>query len=383
VTSDLAPHPPRSATPVMRTPRTVDVEITGRCNLRCAYCYFHDDRVPEHRDVSTPEWLRFIDELGGCGVMRVRIGGGEPFLRRDLPVLIQRVVANRMRFSLVSNGSRITDAVAALIGSTRRCDFVQISVDGSSAATHDILRGPGSFLGAIRGIRVLQRHGVPVTARLTTHHRNIDDLEAAARFLLEDLELDWISTNAACELGASRMDPLGISMTPADHQGALNVMRMLDVRYGDRIEALAGPMRESRVWPEVLRRSDQKLPPLPREGALTGCQTMHSTIAVRSDGSYLPCIMMRLVPIGVINHDSLIDVWQNSPVLREMRHRESIRLSDFECCHGCSHVPYCRGGCPAAAHSLTGKFNYPDTTTCLRQAVRDGLTLEMEDIRTH
>jgi MoaA/NifB/PqqE/SkfB family radical SAM enzyme len=45
----------------MRTPRSVEIELTARCNLRCTYCHFFDNPSVEHRDVSTGERLQFFD----------------------------------------------------------------------------------------------------------------------------------------------------------------------------------------------------------------------------------------------------------------------------------------------------------------------------------
>ena len=77
-------------------------------------------------------------------------------------------------------------------------------MDGSRPEIHDACRGQGSFAAAVRGIRTLQRHGVPVTVRVTIHRHNVHDLEATARFLLEELGLPSFGTNAAGYLGACR-----------------------------------------------------------------------------------------------------------------------------------------------------------------------------------
>ena len=69
---------------VMRTPRTVDIDLTARCNLRCRYCYFFDNPAVEYHDLPTEEWLRFFDELGRCAVMDVCLAGGEPFIARSV-----------------------------------------------------------------------------------------------------------------------------------------------------------------------------------------------------------------------------------------------------------------------------------------------------------
>src|SRR5512141_3000537 len=162
---------------LMRTPRTLDIELTPRCNLRCRYCYFFNNPAVVYRELPTDEWLKFFNELGSLGVMNVVLAGGEPFMRDDLPVLLEGIVRNRMRFSLLSNGALIDDEIAAFIAGTRRCDCVQVSVDGACAAVHDSCRGKDSFDGAIRGIHTLQRHRVNVAVRATIHRNNVNDLE--------------------------------------------------------------------------------------------------------------------------------------------------------------------------------------------------------------
>jgi SynChlorMet cassette radical SAM/SPASM protein ScmE len=145
MTASLTSEAGQAPEVVMCTPRKLDIDITARCNLRCRYCYFFHNPAVEYRDLPTEEWLKFFDELGALGVMDVTLAGGEPFIREDLTTLLEGIVRNRMRFTLLSNGALIDDGMAAFIARTGRCDCVQISVDGSCAAVHDTCRGKGSF----------------------------------------------------------------------------------------------------------------------------------------------------------------------------------------------------------------------------------------------
>ncbi len=109
-----------------------------------------------------------------------------------------------MRYSLLSNGTLITDEMAAFLKQTGRCNYVQVSIDGSGPSPHDKSRGSGNFAKAVAGIRTLQQHQVPVAVRITINRYNVDDLEAMARLLLEDLNLLSFSTNSAGYLGLCR-----------------------------------------------------------------------------------------------------------------------------------------------------------------------------------
>ena len=146
--------------------------------------------------------------------MDVTLAGGEPFFRKDLKQLIEGIVANRMRFNILSNGTLITDEMANFFSSTGRCNGVQVSIDGSKPETHDACRGKGNFNRAMEGIRCLKKNNVPVQVRVTIHRYNVSDLEAIAELLLEEIGLPGFSTNAASFMGLCRqiVDQVGLSV---------------------------------------------------------------------------------------------------------------------------------------------------------------------------
>ncbi len=371
-----ADNPGNVAAPrVMRTPRSVDINLTSRCNLRCRYCYFFNNPAVEYRDLPTEEWLQFFDELGALGVMNVILAGGEAFMRDDIRTLVDGVVRNRMRFSFLSNGALITDEIASFIADTRRCDYVQISVDGSRAETHDAARGKGSFEGALRGIRTLQRHQVPIAVRLTIHRYNVHDLEATARFLLEDLGLPSFGTNSAGYLGTCRLHAGEIMLTTAERQLAMTTLLRLAGKYAGRISAAAGPLAEGQMWRRMEDARANQAPAFDNGGRLTACGCPDRQVAVRADGVIIPCNMLAHIELGRINRDSLAEVWQHASALNDLRQRKAIPLSGFPLCAGCDYTSYCTGNCPGLAVTLTGKVNHPSPDACLRRYLQDGGTL--------
>ena len=75
------------------------------CNLRCLYCSHFSSAGDVESDLPAAEWTQFFEELNRCAVLDVTLCGGEPFLRKDLRELIESIVANRMRFSILTNGT--------------------------------------------------------------------------------------------------------------------------------------------------------------------------------------------------------------------------------------------------------------------------------------
>lgn len=81
--------------PFGRNIEYVRLSVTDRCDLRCFYCMpqgFSDFETPEHW-LTFDEIERVIGAFGRLGVHRVRITGGEPLVRKDLPVLASRLAA--------------------------------------------------------------------------------------------------------------------------------------------------------------------------------------------------------------------------------------------------------------------------------------------------
>lgn len=357
---------------VMRTPRSLTIEITARCNLRCRYCYFFNNPSMVYRDLPTDEWLSFFDELGSLGVMKVTLAGGEPFIREDLPALIEGIVRNRMRFSFLSNGGLINDEIAAFLARTGRCEYVQVSVDGSRAEIHDTCRGKGSFDGAIRGIRTLQRHGIYVAVRTTIHRSNVHDLENIAHFLLDELALPDFGTNAAGYMGTCCENADDVLLNLEERKEAMSTLLRLNTKYNGRISSNAGPLTDARMWRRMDEALEQNKPAFHNGGRLTACGCTSNKISVRADGTIIPCNMLAHVELGHINHDSLAKIWQNSPALNQLRNRHTIPLAGFEFCSGCSYMPYCTGNCPGLAYTLTGKVDHPSPDACLRRFLKEG-----------
>jgi GTP 3',8-cyclase len=94
------------------------VSVTDRCNLRCQYCMPEPDYawLPRESILDFEEIAILVDVLTSLGVDRVRITGGEPLLRRDLPRLVE-MLASRPAITdlaLTTNGVLLADQAATL-----------------------------------------------------------------------------------------------------------------------------------------------------------------------------------------------------------------------------------------------------------------------------
>lgn len=352
---------------IMSSPKHVDIAITGKCNLACQYCFYADEMVARG-DLPTERWLAFFEELGSLGVMSVTLTGGEVFTRPDLFTLIDGIIANRMRYSLLSNGTLITEETLKQfeIGKRRqRLDSIQISVDGSSAAVHDLSR-PKSFARALRGLKLLKQAGYPVTVRVTINRHNVDDLENVARLLLEEVGLPSFGTNEAYACGATDRTEEGVILTPAQREQAMRVLTELSEQYNNRIAAQAGPLvlaRELKTMDEMLAKGQTSRP---GRGKLTSCGGVFQQIAVNHDGTIVPCNILSTVVMGRVGQDSLQELWLNHPEMLRLRQRREISLESLATCRGCAYQGFCSGGCPGGALYANGDYNTRNPESCYR-----------------
>ncbi len=132
------------------------VSVTDRCNLRCRYCMPEDDYVwlPRRSILTFEETDRLVRVFTGLGASKVRLTGGEPLLRHDLPELVRQLARNGAiaDLALTTNGLLLARNAAALrdAGLTR----ITVSLDtlrpermlefAKSARHAEVLEGIGA-----------------------------------------------------------------------------------------------------------------------------------------------------------------------------------------------------------------------------------------------
>jgi GTP 3',8-cyclase len=98
--------------------RSLRLSVTDRCNLRCQYCMPEPDYawLPRESILTFEEIGTLMDVFTRLGVDRVRITGGEPLLRRDLPELIEQLAAKPAirDLALTTNGVLLEDQAQTL-----------------------------------------------------------------------------------------------------------------------------------------------------------------------------------------------------------------------------------------------------------------------------
>ena len=191
----------RLVQPLLRTLETAGhplrylfLEITQRCNLRCRHCGSDCGRETRHAELSTDEWLAFLDELARRFDRRkvaLVVTGGEPLCRPELDRILDRLRERGFVWGMVTNGWALSPRnVERLLRSN--VASITVSLDGLRSS-HDWLRGvDGSFERALAGIRLLAKAGLPFFDVVTcANPRNLDELPAVGELLRAAGVHDW------------------------------------------------------------------------------------------------------------------------------------------------------------------------------------------------
>jgi len=95
----------------------VRLAVTDRCNLRCTYCMPENVRYVQKKELLTfEEMYRLVHLLSTMGISKVRITGGEPFLRKDISNFINQInkIENIEQIHMTTNGVLLEPHLAHL-----------------------------------------------------------------------------------------------------------------------------------------------------------------------------------------------------------------------------------------------------------------------------
>ncbi len=120
-----------------RVVRNIRISVTNRCNLRCFYCHREGVKGSE-KEISGERIAEIAWAFYKCGVRKVKLTGGEPLLRKDIPEIIQNLPPFR-EVSMTTNGILLADKAYEL----KECglDRVNVSLDTLDAEKYRKITG--------------------------------------------------------------------------------------------------------------------------------------------------------------------------------------------------------------------------------------------------
>ncbi len=155
------------------------ISVTDRCNFRCVYCMPPQGvpHVSHERIMRYEEIAAFVQVAAAQGIRKVRITGGEPLVRADLPRLVEMIsgIEGIEDVSLTTNGILLEKYASALAGAGLR--RVNVSLDTLNAEKFALITRGGDLNKVLRGIEAAEACGLSPIKINTVIMRGINDDE--------------------------------------------------------------------------------------------------------------------------------------------------------------------------------------------------------------
>jgi heme b synthase len=327
-------------------------EITRRCNLRCVHCRSSSEmEVSDHPDFSTEEGYRVLDDIAGFAKPVVVLSGGEPLLRNDVFDLARHGTRKGLRMCLATNGTLVTPEICEKI-SDAGIKMVSLSLDGATADVHDAFRRQsGAFAGTIRAARLFKEHDIGFLINSSFTKRNQDQIPHVYRLAKELGATAWyMFMIVPTGRGEEIMEDL---ISPEDYE------ELLDWHYemekGEE-DLLVRPTCAPHYYRVRLQKAKEEGGGVRHRtlkfstGGAKGCLAGQLIALIDVDGNVLPCSYFPL-PAGNIRKQSIKEIWERSPLFRELRDFSAYKGR----CGSCEYIRVC-GGCRARAYAVTGDY---------------------------
>ena len=166
---------------------TVWFQVAGTlCNLQCRHCFISSSPTNRSHDfMSRDEVRRYLAEAEAMGVRDYYFTGGEPFLHKDLDVILEYALRAGPS-SVLTNATLITEERASSLAELERASRysleMRVSLDGLTAAMNDPIRGEGTFDATVEGLRVLSGAGFLPIVTVAQSWDNLEDARLRADF---------------------------------------------------------------------------------------------------------------------------------------------------------------------------------------------------------
>lgn len=151
-------------------------EITKKCNLFCVHCISANGAGKE---LNTCNIFKVIDILSNWGCKEIYLTGGEPLMRGDIFKILHKIKRKDIKLGLLTNGILVDKKNIREI--KKYVDEIGVSLDGSSPAVNDKIRGDGSFVKILAAISLIKQYEIPLTLFTTLNKVNYTDFENILR----------------------------------------------------------------------------------------------------------------------------------------------------------------------------------------------------------
>jgi len=296
--------------------------------MYCDHCY-RDAGCKAEDELNTAEARTMLGQIAKAGFKIMIFSGGEPLMRTDIVELVAYAASLGLRPVFGTNGTLLTLELAQQLKDAGAMGM-GISLDSLDKKKHDEFRKfPGAWDGAVRGMKICKKVGLPFQIHTTIMDWNSDEVEAITDF--------------AVELGAVAhhfffLVPTGRAVSIEEESLKAEAYEEVLTRIMKKQQTVNIELKPT-CAPQFMRIAKQM-------GVNTrfsrGCLAGTSYCIIGPKGQVQPCAYLN-IPLGDVRETSFDEIWKNNEVLKTLR-----TLEYKGGCGSCEYKQAC-GGCRARA----------------------------------
>lgn len=288
-------------------------------------------------ELSTQEILTLIEDMSDFGCQSIALTGGEPFLRKEWPLFLQKINSLDMQAIFMTNAMLINDDVLDILKLYPNT-AIGISLDGPDKETHDYIRGiSGIFEHFCNIVPKLKEIGIYVAIPTTVMQSNYDKLDDILNLLIS-LGVDAWQLQI---VKPSERLPKDELLTEKQYYDLAKKITEYRENYLDKINIMES---------DCIGYFSQLQPKLHIQN-WRGCECGIYSVSIEADGNVKGCPNMNNSE-GNIKTRPFKEIWADHNSFKYNRSPQIESLKGY--CNECKHKYICRGGCPTNPRTQQG-----------------------------
>ena len=342
-------------------------DFTHKCNLNCKHCYSNAGKS-EEKELKTKEALDIVDQLADFGVTALAFSGGEPLSRADFFEVARHAVNKGLYVSVATNGTLLTKENVKKIKKAG-INYVEISIDGASAKTHDSFRGvPGAFNHAITGLGNCVKEDLCACIATTATKNNLQEIPEIID-LAERIGAERFTYFNFVPTGRGR-DLYNQDISPEEREELLSYL-LNRITKGSKVTILTTAPQLARLAVECQRNGKEIAMSMAHMQTIKvnkkavsladfigGCGAGRLYCSLSPYGDVHPCVFLP-INVGNLKNRKFKEIWLTSSIFNLFRDRSTLKGA----CGFCDFRDIC-GGCRARANAYNSDI-LPSDPGCI------------------
>ncbi|MGA1981295.1 MAG: TIGR04053 family radical SAM/SPASM domain-containing protein [Acidobacteriaceae bacterium] len=330
-----------------RNPLLVYWEMTQACPLACRHCRAEAVSTAHPGELTHTESLDLLRQIAAFDTKpHLILTGGDPLQRADLYDIIDE--ARRLGLTVSVTPAATAELTTEVFAKLKEhgIDSVGLSLDGSSAARHEAIRGvTGCFGWTIDAIRKAAEAGFPIQVNTLVSEETADDLPAIYELLKAHKIMRWSLFYLIAVGRGKELQPV----TPERGEELMHWTHKLTETAPFAIKTTEAPSYR-RVALNAMREAGLTGTEIERTPVYRGfgIRDGHGIMFVSNQGDIYPAGFLPLTT-GNVRTDNLVDVYRDSPIFQALHTPATFRGK----CGVCEYRTLC-GGSRARAFAYTG-----------------------------